>query len=84
MFVSGTEGFFGIEPAFGYGPLKTFTKEGDTTLPHTKHQAEQFDAFARNIMDKTEVIASGMQGLLDMKVVEAAYRAMRSGKKEMV
>jgi predicted dehydrogenase len=42
------------------------------------------DAYARNILDNTPVIANGMEGLNDMKVVEAIYLAASTGHKVMI
>ncbi|MCB0685229.1 MAG: Gfo/Idh/MocA family oxidoreductase [Saprospiraceae bacterium] len=73
-----------LEPAFGYGPLKLMVKGEEVKIPHTNHQAVQMDAFARNILDNTEVVASGTEGLNDLKVIEAIYKAAKSGEKVMV
>jgi len=78
------DGNFGLEPAFGYGPLKGHIKGEPMGLPHTNHQSVQMDAFARNIMDDTEVIASGEEGLQDMRIIEAIYEAMRTGEQVAV
>ncbi|MCB0669952.1 MAG: Gfo/Idh/MocA family oxidoreductase, partial [Saprospiraceae bacterium] len=82
--VHADEASFKLEPAFGYGPLKLTVKGEEVEIPHTNHQAVQMDAFARNIMDNTPVVANGMEGLNDMKVIEAIYKAASTGEKVMV
>ncbi len=79
LLVHGDTGNARLEPAFGYGPLKLLVKGVDQELPHTNHQAVQLDAFARNIIDGTPVVASSREGLNDMIVIEAIYEAARTG-----
>jgi predicted dehydrogenase len=84
LLVHADQGSYKLEPAFGYGPLKLTVKGQVVEIPHTNHQAVQMDAFARNILDNTPVVANGMEGLNDMKVIEAIYKAAETGKKVMV
>ena len=72
------EGKFGLEPAYGYGPLKGFVKDEAMPFEHTNHQAVQMDAFAENIINDSPIIASGAEGLQDMRIIEAIYKAMES------
>jgi len=75
------EGNFGLQPAFGYGSLKGYIKGDPMGLPNHNQQAVQMDAFARNILDDTEVIASGEDGMQDIRIIEAIYEAMRTGER---
>ncbi|MEL6943019.1 MAG: Gfo/Idh/MocA family oxidoreductase, partial [Bacteroidota bacterium] len=52
-------------------------------FPKRNQQAAQMDAFARNILDNTPVIASGEDGLQDMKIIEAIYKSARKGGKRI-
>ncbi len=79
LIIHADQGKFGLEPAYGYGPIQSFAKGENISADHTNHQAVQMDAFARHILDDTDVIASGQQGLLDMKVIEAIYKAAETG-----
>jgi predicted dehydrogenase len=38
------------------------------------------DAFARNILDGTPVLASGEEGLIDMQIVDAIKKAIETGR----
>ena len=82
--VHADQGVFKLDSAFGYGPVKMYANRDFLNIRHTNHQAAQMDAFAKNIMNDTPVIANGMEGLNDMKVIEAIYQAAKSGKKVMV
>ena len=42
------------------------------------------DDFSKCILDGTESDASGEEGLKDLKVIEAIYKAVESGKKVQV
>ena len=43
-------------------------------------QIKQMDAFALNILEKTQPLASGEEGLVDMKIIEAIKQAADMGK----
>ncbi len=84
LFVSAENGWLELRPAYGYGPLSGRTSKGELNLPQTNHQALQMDDFAKCITENRESTVAGEEGLKDMKVVEAIYRAIASGKKEMI
>ena len=46
-------------------------------------QAVQMDKFAVNILENTESIISGEEGMKDMKVLEAIYRSLAAGGKRV-
>lgn len=84
FFLNGDKGFGELHPATGYGPIKGRTNKGELTQPHITHQTLQMDAMAEIILDgKQPVVAvDGEEGLKDMKIVDAIYKAVKSGKKE--
>ena len=84
LFVSAENGWLELRPAYGYGPLAGRTSKGELNLPQTNHQALQMDDFAKCIQENRESSVAGEEGLKDMKVVEAIYRAIASGKKEKI
>jgi predicted dehydrogenase len=45
------------------------------------HQAKQLENFAQCVLDNKESSVSGEEGLRDMKVVEAIYKSIATGKK---
>lgn len=84
--VTGTEGWIGMEPATPYDGHKLFVrKDGKTqerTLPPGKGQhAGQLDHFAECIIDGTEPLVPGEEGLRDLIAIEAIYRSMREGRR---
>ncbi len=80
--VSAEKGNYGLRPAFGYGGAQGFIGKDMMDFPVKNQQAVQMDAFARNILDGTPVLASGEEGLQDMKIVDALYKsAKKNGKR---
>lgn len=84
LFISCESGWVELRPAYGYGPLAGRTSKGELNIPQTNHQALQMEDFAKCILENKESSVSGEEGLKDMKVVEAIYRAIASGKKEKI
>lgn len=84
--VVGTEGWIGMEPATPYEGHRLFVhkdgKMAERTVPTTKGQhAGQLDHLAQCILDGTEPIVAGEEGLADLKVIEAIYRSAREGRR---
>jgi predicted dehydrogenase len=86
FFLNGTEGFAEMQPSTGYGPIEGRTHKGPLPHPHVPHQALQMDAMAGIILagDKPLVPVDGEEGLKDMKIIDAIFRAVKSGKKEVL
>ncbi len=78
------KGFFELEPAYGYGGLDGKTSNGPMNIPNVNQQALQMDDFANCIIQKKPTRVPGEEGLKDMKVVDAIYRSLDSGKKEKI
>ena len=70
-----------LGPCFGYGTPTLMVKGEKQDLGEENMQATQMDAFARNILDNSKIIADGMEGYKDMVIIEAIYEAARSGQK---
>lgn len=91
-YASGTErlyagfenGWIELRPAYGYGPLSGRTNKGELNLPQTNHQALMFDGMGQAIVENKPCSASGEEGLKDMKIIDAIYRSIASGKKEKI
>ena len=83
FFLDGDKGFAEMQPAHGYGPIKARTKNGDITQPHVTHQTKQMDEMAAIIFDnkQPEIPVDGEEGLKDMKIIDAIYKAIRTGEK---
>ncbi|GAA4916104.1 Gfo/Idh/MocA family oxidoreductase [Mucilaginibacter defluvii] len=78
------KGQFSLEPAFGYGGIKGTTHEGIMNFPQINQQAAQMDDFALCVLNKKQTRVPGEEGLKDMKVIDAIYRSIVSGKKEKI
>ncbi|RVU03059.1 Gfo/Idh/MocA family oxidoreductase [Mucilaginibacter limnophilus] len=82
--VMAQKGEFGLEPAFGYGGIKGFTPEGPMPFPQINQQAAQMDDFALCVLNKKPTRVPGEEGVKDMKIIDAIYRSIASGKKEKI
>lgn len=83
FFMSGDKGFAEMQPSTGYGPIKGRTHQSELTQPITTHQTVQMDEMATIIFeDKKPVVAvNGEEGLKDLKIIDAIYEAVNTGKK---
>lgn len=83
FFLNGEKGFAEMQPATGYGPLKARTNKGELTNEHKTHQTVQMDEMAAIILEGKipDVPVDGEEGLKDLKVIDAIYAAVKSGKK---
>jgi predicted dehydrogenase len=81
FYMSAENGWVELGPAYGYGPLQGRTHKGELKLPIIYHQVAQLEGMAGSILAGQESIAPGEEGLKDMKVIEAIYRSIATGKK---
>ncbi|HEY0177841.1 MAG TPA: Gfo/Idh/MocA family oxidoreductase [Pedobacter sp.] len=82
--VNAEKGHFGLSPAYGYGGISGNTSNGEMKLPQVNQQALQMDDFAQCILQKKLTSVPGEEGLKDMKVIDAIYRSIASGNREMI
>jgi predicted dehydrogenase len=82
FFVTGEKGYGLLNPATGYGPIEGETNKGKLTHAHKTHQTVQMDEMAAIILDgkKPVIPVDGEEGVKDMKIVDAIYEAIRTGK----
>ena len=82
--VVGTNGWAELEPATSYGGLRmragTNAKVEDRTHPVVDHFAREMDHLSQCVIDNTEPLTSGEEGLKDLTVMMAIYEAAKSGK----
>jgi predicted dehydrogenase len=83
FFLNGSKGFAEMQPSTGYGPIKGRTHLGELTHPHVTHQTVQMDEMAAIIFDgkKPVVPVDGAEGVKDMKIIDAIFEAVKTGKK---
>jgi len=82
FFVTGEKGYGLLNPSTGYGPIEGETHKGKLTHPHKTHQTVQMDEMAAIIFEgkKPVIPVDGEEGVRDMKVIDAIYEAIRTGK----
>ena len=72
-----------LMPAYSYNGLKGSLNNEILDFDAPNQQAVQMDNFALNVLENTESIISGEEGLKDMKVLEAVYKSLESGNKRV-
>ena len=84
FFLNGEKGFAELQPSTGYGPIRGRTNKGELTHPHVTHQTVQMDEFSAIILENKKPIVpvDGEEGLRDLKIIDAIYAAVKSGRKE--
>ncbi len=79
------KGWFELTEAYRYGGMEGATSDGPMKFdPNMNQQALQMDDFANCIFEDKQTRVPGEEGLKDLKVVEAIYRSIQSGKKEKI
>lgn len=83
FYLNGREGFVEMQPSTGYGPIKGRTHKGPLTEPIVIHQTLQMDEMAALIFDGKQPIVpvDGEEGLKDLVIIDAIYKAVKTGKK---
>jgi len=83
FFLSGKSGFAELNPATGYGPIQGRTNRGEINQPVVTHQTVQMDAMSDIIFHNTQpvVAVDGNEAVKDLKIIDAIYEAVRTGKK---
>ncbi len=86
FFLNGDKGYAEMQPSTGYGPIKARTHAGELTHAHVTHQTVQMDEMAAMILQgkKPLVPVDGEEGVKDMKIIDAIYLAVKTGKKVML
>ncbi|WMJ73386.1 Gfo/Idh/MocA family oxidoreductase [Cytophagaceae bacterium ABcell3] len=74
------EGWFELSPAFEYQGLKGSTSNGPLNIENINQQKAQLDAMADAIYNNTEITADAEEGLKDMGIIEAIFKAAETGK----
>ena len=83
FFLNGSKGWVEMQPSTGYGPIKGTTNKGPLNEPIVTHQTVQMDEMAAIIFDgkKPEVPVNGEEGVKDMKIIDAIFKAAKTGDK---
>ncbi len=83
FYLNAEKGFAEMQPSTGYGPIKGRTNKGELDYPHVTHQTVQMDRMSEIILEGKQPIVAvdGEEGLKDLKIMDAIYAAIKSGKK---
>ncbi|WP_373511994.1 Gfo/Idh/MocA family protein [Persicitalea sp.] len=74
--------WFGLQPAFNATGTTGDSGEGKISFATPDfQQIKQMDAFAQSIIDNTEPLASGEEGMKDLRIIEAIKSAADTGKR---
>jgi len=82
--VKAEKGEFGLAHAYWYSGEEGNTPAGQMNFSPVNQQVLQMDDFADCIMRNRNTIVPGEMGLQDIRIVEAIYRSIASGKKEKI
>lgn len=74
-------GWFELTTAYEYKGIEGETSEGKMKFPKVNQQAKQMDDFARAIIDRRPTPVPGEMGRQDVKILNAIYKAMETGKR---
>jgi predicted dehydrogenase len=83
FFLNGEKGWAELYPSTGYGPIMGRTSKGELNYPHVTHQTVQMDEMSAIILQgkKPIVPVDGDEALKDLKIIDAIYLAIKTGKK---
>lgn len=83
FYITGDDGFAEMQPSTGYGPIEGRTHKGKLTQPHITHQTLQMDGMAAIIFEGVQPIVpvDGKEGVKDMKIIDAIFKAVKTGGK---
>ncbi|MDX1739750.1 MAG: Gfo/Idh/MocA family oxidoreductase [Rhodothermales bacterium] len=79
LFAAAERGWWELRPAYIYGGIEGRTSEGPMDYPQVNQQALHMDAVAESIMNDSDIRIDGVEGLRDMKIIEAIYESARTG-----
>ncbi len=74
-------GWFELSPAYAYAGLEGKTSKGKMDIENVPQQARQMDAFANCILTNTPTTVPGEMGMRDVQLIEAIFKAAKTGQK---
>ena len=83
FYAAADEGSFELSPALSYGPYKGKTSEKELKLPFVNQQKAQLDGICSTILQGKPLLGhiSGEEGLKDVTIIQAIYKAAETGKR---
>lgn len=86
FYASADEGFFELSPALSYGPFVGKTSEKELKFPVINQQKTQLDEICKLLVENKKLPnhITGEEGLKDIKVINAIYKAAEQGKRIII
>jgi len=85
LYVSAKKGWWRLRPAFNATGAQGESSEGPITVEAPAfQQTAQMDDFAQAIKQDGQTLATGAEGLKDLKIIEAIFKAAKTSKEEEV
>jgi predicted dehydrogenase len=86
FYASADDGFFELSPAVSYGPFRGRTSAGELNFPDINQQAAQMDGIGKVLLANEPLPdhIAGAEGLKDMIVIEAIYKAAETGQRVLI
>ena len=81
LYATCEQGWFELGPAYSYSGIQGRTSKGAMDFPQVVQQAGHMDDFADCIRTNRASAVSGPEGLRDVKIIEAIYEAVETGRK---
>ena len=83
LYASADEGSFELSPALSYGPFEGKSSTGPLKFPVINQQQTQMDEIAKLLLENKKLPShiTGEEGLKDIRVINAIYKAAETGKK---
>ena len=86
FFASADDGQFELSPGISYGPFQGKTSNGEMKFPDINQQAAQMDGIAKFLLENKPLPShiAGEEGLKDMRIIDAIYKAAATCEKIML
>ncbi len=81
LLIEAEEGWIEISPAYYYYGLKGSTEQGPLKLERINQQKAQMEGIADTIINGIHNRASGIDGLIDVQIIEAIYKSGKTGER---
>ncbi len=78
------KGWYELSPAYAYRGIDGSTSDGRMNFPEVYQQARQMDDFADCITSNRDTPVPGEMGRQDVKILQAIYQSMRTGKRIVI
>lgn len=83
FYAAADEGSFELSPALSYGPFEGKTSEKELKFPEINQQKTQMDEICKLLLANKKLPShiTGAEGLKDVSIINAIYKAAKTGKK---